>query len=355
MIQNIFRVVFVINVVSCFTSEGCGVSSMSLLSKEDFQNVIFALNLKVSPESEISIPEDGRIASNVVITTDIGKVLIRSYDTSDQKLETGNCEFEVSALKFLSDRGYNVPIPIAFKTSEFVRTYGTVKVFAYKMIPGDRVKLQNLTKDSISKIGDFLNKLISCPSPFVPEMSLNIPSGDQEHIRKIFDITRECCKELAKDKLFSSMLAICEDKKITEQLKKTPYGIVHADFFDENIVFDGCKYGLIDFGDAYYGAVINDIVIGAMEFSVIDEQWNLEFLENFLKPMSGWLLKSNVDSEFFMQLLNLNCIRFLCYTLKFSSYQDYDSNPYYIRYRNLTTNSKLQNDVRSVFEKVCEE
>lgn len=355
MIQNIFRVVFVISVVSCFTLEGCSISNMSLLNKENFQDVISALNLKVSPEGELSIPEDGRIASNAIITTDTGKVLVRSYDTSDQKLETGDCEFEVLALKFLSNLGCNVPIPVPFKTSEFIKTYGTVKVFAYKMIPGDRVKLRDLTKDNISEIGDFLNRLISCTSSFVPERTLNIPSGDQEHIRKIFDITCERCKELTKDKWFSSMLDMCKDKKITEQLEKTPYGIVHADFFDENIVFDGYKYGLIDFGDAYYGAVINDIVIGAMEFSVIDEQWNLEFLENFLKPLSGWLLKSNVGNELFMQLLRLNCIRFLCYTLRFSSYQDYDSNPYYIRYKNLTTNSKLEKDVRSVFEKVCEE
>lgn len=55
-------------------------------------------------------------------------------------------------------------------------------------------------------------------------------------------------------------------------INDTPIGIVHGDYFFENILINKEKevIGLIDFGDAYYGHLLNDIVIGVMEASVID-------------------------------------------------------------------------------------
>lgn len=352
MHRKCFYAVFLCCIIFCSVSEVYGVSNMSLLKKDDFLNVVSSLNIKVSG-GDFQMPEDGRIANNIIIDTNMGKILIRSYDTSQTKLETGNCEFEVRALNFLANVGCNVPIPLIFKDSKLIRTYGDIKVFAYKMIPGNRITVRNLTCSEINKIGEFLNTFVSYSSTFDIKGLQAVPYGDQGHIRKIFKITCDFCKELTDDELFTSMLEICGDENVSKQLKNTPHGIVHADFFDENIVFDGFTYGLIDFGDAYYGAVINDIVIGAMEFSVIDNIWNFEFLDSFLTPLSGWLARHSINSSFFIQLLRLNCIRFLCYTLRFSDYKNYKENPYYIRYKDLTVDSKIIKQVQLTFENIC--
>lgn len=320
----------------------------------DFLNLVSDLPFNVSQNKNFEVPEDGRIANNIIMDTDIGKILIRSYDNSSTKLETGNCEFEVQALHFLSERGFNVPAPLHFKDATLIKTYGNTKVFAYRMIAGNRIKIDELSCPEISKIGEFLNSFISHSSAFKVTDFAKVPRGDQEHIRKIFEVTYKSCKELTQDELFSSMLELCKNEDISNQLKSTPNGIVHADFFDENIVFDGLTYGLIDFGDAYYGAVINDVVIGAMEFSVIDNTWNFEFLNSFLIPLSGWLARNDINTSFFIQLLRLNCIRFLCYTLRFSDYKNYKENPYYIRYKSLTLDNKIIQQVQSALENIYE-
>jgi Ser/Thr protein kinase RdoA (MazF antagonist) len=98
-------------------------------------------------------------------------------------------------------------------------------------------------------------------------------------------------------------------------LGKTPKGLVHGDFFFENVLSShGMLAGVIDFGDVYYGSLVMDIAIGSMEFAMKEgEVWDFDLHEQFLAANKGWLVAHNISFDLFHDVLLANCARFIAH------------------------------------------
>jgi len=301
--------------------------------------------LKVVPIGKTAKPDEGRIATNIIQDTDKGKLMIRIYPKAmPDKLETGNPIFEIQALDHFASHGVKVPIPVRFNDKLFFETDDQV-IFGYFLIPGEGVKQSMLSVELASEMGRFLNSMF-LPAAVKYKPGLDSPLINSfSYILEIANKIEDKYPELKKIDIWSVM------KDMTQKhlgiIDGTPTGIVHADYFFENILVDdkNSVSGLIDFGDAYYSHVLNDVVIGAMEASVLeDNTWDLNMFRAFLQETSPFLISNSISFEQFIETLKVNCLRFAVYTVSFTVDEGKQilENQYINRYQKLLQESFVE-------------
>jgi Ser/Thr protein kinase RdoA (MazF antagonist) len=310
--------------------------------------------LKLTYSGDIQVPENGRIASNIFLTTpEKGEVMLRFYPAGcqDEKLESGFVDFEIEALTYLSSHGISVPEPLDFRQGKCMDVDG-IKIFAYRLLPGESMKMSDLTEDLATKASLFLKEMLSVSEKFRPDARKAAPRGDFDYILEIL------IKLIQKYPRISGEPELIQMEKQSRQLLKnqafneSPMGIVHADFFFENILIDEKtgRFSAIDFGDAYYGHIVQDILIGAMEFCVTEDQnWDLAMFKNFLKPHQGFLKAHRFAPHDIIEILQGNCLRFAIYTMPttMEDNKPVSMNPYVARFYQLEKTS-LRNDLTKV-------
>jgi Ser/Thr protein kinase RdoA (MazF antagonist) len=326
------------------------------LSPELIQEVLDQLML--TAQSAITVPEEGRIASNFCVeTAERGSILIRFYPVDcETKNESGSVHFEVESLKHLADKGISVPAPLLFKSGDYLLKLGQSHVFAYVLVTGRNLRQEELSIGIAEKCGRLLSHFIQVSQEFHPKDPSSAPKGDLQHIIKICSNIQETYPELKDSSELAAMAQEVQNPHLQHRLAQTPMGVVHADFFFENILIDEPTetLSLIDFGDAYYGHVIMDIVIGAMEFCVKeDKSWDLDMFRAFLKPNISWLSQHNIDWELFHFLLLANCLRFAVYTIPFTcdDQLSVNENPYVFRFQLLKTPSFIK-EIKAAYDRL---
>jgi hypothetical protein len=272
-------------------------------------------SLGLTPIGEITYPKDGRIAFNAIICTkEKGDVLFRCYPTKSSKAALGygidRARFEIIALNFLSNRKADVPEPLMFTNGQYSFEDHNWFIFAYIVKKGMTLEIDDLSLNVAKQAGALLNKIILIASKYTPIG--NEPTGDIEYIKMILSNFIERRPDLKKQKVFSDMNSQLSDADFLSRLSKTPKGIVHGDYFFENILsLNNEIIGVIDFGDAYYGYLIMDIVIGSMEFSMRKgENWDMDLFEAFISENKRWLNTFEISYKLYNEVLLANCARF---------------------------------------------
>lgn len=326
------------------------------------RSVLNALKLEEKVGGDViktkgSSPDSGRIASNTIVQTEKGRVMVRFYPESmPDKLETGFVEFEVAALRFLASKGSRVPAPLSFTSGDYLKKEGVYKTFAYKLLPGKQVSMDSITEAQVGKIGTFLANMLETSSAFdKASVKGTPPTGDIPYISDILErrLSQDVYSGLSGHEEIKLMKEFLKKESLSKTLKRTPQGVVHADFFDENVlVNEQGVFSLIDFGDAYYGAVVQDAAIGCMEFSIRGEKWNLDFARTFLDPLKPWLSKNKISGGEFVDLIMLNCVRFMVYTLPFTLEEGniLEKNNYLKRFKTLRTDSELRTQITKLID-----
>jgi len=296
--------------------------------------------LEVTPIGDISVPSEGRIATNIIQNTDRGNLMIRIYPKDmPNKLETGNPYFEIQALDFLAKKGLKVPIPTPFKGSTIYTETEESFIFAYFMLEGNAIKQSELNPDIAAKIGVFLKEFVDVSITYAPSLGEK-PINSFEYILGIAERLEQKVEGLAEWGKWREMkLKVATN---IESVESTPAGIVHADFFFENILrttSNGEISALIDFGDAYYGRVIHDIVIAAMESSVNEDGiWNLDSFRATLVPLVDFFRSNGITFDQVYHTLEADCLRFAVYTIPFNIEEgtDYRENSYVARFEHIS-------------------
>lgn len=274
--------------------------------------ILPALNLKA--EGELWYPKEGRIAHNGIILTNFGEVLFRCYPKYSSKEALGygieRARFEVKVLNFFASKGLAVPVPLEFPDGNISIEIDNWFIFAYYTKPGKTLEKEDLSLNVAQKAGNLLNKIISVSQTYLP--TGDEPDGDIDYIKKIINNFLNRRPDFANNAIFSDMSAYMFDNNLLPSLLVTPKGIVHGDYFFENVLFlNNDIVGVIDFGDAYYGYLIMDIAIGSMEFSTHeDEELDLHLFGAFIKQNREWLLRNEISFDLFKYILVINCIRF---------------------------------------------
>ncbi|MBA4310663.1 MAG: hypothetical protein C0425_10060 [Chlorobiaceae bacterium] len=287
---------------------------------------------------DVQESKDGRIATNTVVQTNKGKLLIRAYPESmPEKLETGDFMFEIKALAYVASKGLNVPQLIQFNDGKNYLLLDNLVISAYPLIEGVTVMKEELTPEIGAKAGEFAAALAIIAPEFYDSKNFQ---EELTFIDNIFERRALNYPELKQDKLSISMLQYIHEPKLRSDLERTPQGLVHGDFFFENFVLcpDG-RCALIDFGDAYCGYILSDICLSAMEFSALsEEEWNFDILKQFFLPVKSWMKANNIPSHLIVDHMKALCVKFLVYTIPFTCAdgESIEKNPYRQRFAYLS-------------------
>ncbi len=286
----------------------------------EIESVVRDLGLSIAGSA--SSPNEGRIAKNFIVpTVEIGPVLIRirplASGKNDTLLEYGleRFEFEANVIDFLSKTTLPVPNLLSFKsTGATLYKSKDYYAFCYPLLPGHPIGINEINTEIAEDAGRLVRRLIEVAATYDPDG--HEPDGDIDYIGRIFRraIAASCEKEDQPE--IRAMLDHLNNLPGRRALDSSPRGIVHGDFFFENIIHNGEKIvGLIDFGDAYVGNLLMDITTGSMEFSVdADERWDSNRFSAFLAPVGLWLKTNEIAFDTFRYSLLANCIRFSAHT-----------------------------------------
>ena len=327
------------------------------LSKEHIGKILWSFGL--TRNGDIRPVGGGRIANNLLISTiEKGDIIIRAYPHAYGETKV---RFEVDVLRHLSERGCDVPCPLSLarnrKVHSALLSLSDLEIFVYPALRGTTINQCELNKSLAGSAGKALATIASHSISF--SAADLMPQGDLGFIAGLLRAAKERDAALASHQITAEMEQVLSNAELVRALDATSQGIVHADFFFENILANDQRSevtGVLDFGDAYYGAVVNDVVIGAMEFSVSDkETWDISSWGAFIKENQTWLRREKFASQNMRKLLLANCIRFAMYTLPFS-YADGDSlekNRYVRRFLNIT-NTKLGDELESSWKEIVQ-
>lgn len=291
---------------------------------------------------------EGRIASNYIIGFGgAERFILRTYDLK-QGHELGygkeRFAFEATVLKFIEEQcNFGTPAllqPVQKGELPFYEQ-GDVIVMLYKMLDGCTLEQSQLTQDTAVQAARVLRELADAFVTFEP-----VPDAPSGSISYIFDITKNLesrAPELFDIPAIREMSDYVAAFPRTKDLDSSPHGVVHGDFFFENTLWDekGRLTGVIDFGDCFYGPILHDIVIGAMEFSILEgEEFQEDAFNAFLSEFSDWFSKNDIDGNLFVAVLLANCVRYSTHLMALGLDEDLpqaellsaDYNPYIKRF-----------------------
>ncbi|MFT2112067.1 phosphotransferase [Marinomonas sp. 2405UD68-3] len=288
------------------------------LTINQIEDIVTPLNLSIKEGGKIS--DIGRVSSNYLLETDQGKTCLRFYP---KDYELAQIKREIDALRFFASQGLPVPLLIEKNASPLPSFFEGYPYFIYWCLPGTSLEQEHLSKKWAYEAGKLLSSLLQVSHLYAsPDAAVN----DYQLIEDAFREKRDVLKKALSKSVFSEMEEHLQHKKYEDVLRNSPKGLVHGDYFFENVLVEGDQMiGVIDFGDVYYGHPLTDCIIGAMEFSVLsDESVEMEYLKVFLTPLKRHL--DAIEPEMFQHFLLLNCIRFLSYTIEDS--EIHSSNSY---------------------------
>ncbi len=268
---------------------------------------------QLTPLSTPQLAKEGRIASNYAVETrEAGKIIARLYPASyNEKLVS----FETRALHFFASNSLSAPSPFLIDGLGYCKSKTGEYICVYPYIEGHPLEQQAIDRNIVTRAAENLRRLIDVSLTYKHQG--DEPAGDLEFIKALLANFQSDNPELLSSNLANEMSAALCNPSLNEWMKHCPKGIVHADYFFENILIkkDG-SFATLDFGDAYFGNPVNDICVGAMEFAVDqDEHWNLEFMREFFIPLKSLIAQFNLTGPRFTMLLQANCIRFAIYTI----------------------------------------
>lgn len=271
----------------------------------------------------------GLLNSNISVLTDEGRILLRVYPLSRERSEI---VFEVEVLKTLAVQRFPAPTVLAEGAIGTIRDRPFIIMeFLDGRTLGEDDQSVSLSATAGALLGAFHRAL----DGFVSTSSK--ARCDVEYIHAL--LAESASALLPAD---AYLLSECADfvwLRAGSGEWGSPDGVVHADFYVENLIqTDSGEIALIDFDDSYYGTQLFDVAIGAMEFACRDDQsLDEERLGAFLSEYKKQRPEFEPSEGALLNAMLVNCLRFLCYTLPISMElgEGVQGNAYYRRVNSL--------------------
>ena len=303
---------------------------------------------------------EGRIGNNYFAQTNDGRqIIIRIYNLSKGRALGYQIErflFEVDALLFFQHRRakgllQTLQTPALLPTIDGSGRHYRIDhhatdgdanfIVVYDAIPGNTLDRDDLGVDKADSAGKGLYHLLQVAVDYYP--GDHTQPGGISYISGILSTLMQRSPGLAQDPTILQMAKYIADVPRRTAIENTPKGIVHGDYFFENTLWaqNGSLHGIIDFGDCFYGEVLHDIAVGAMEFSMRnDEVFDTDACAAFLTHFASWFKKHSIDSDLFIHVLLCNCVRYAVHLMTIGlddglpehSVVDIDYNPYLHRF-----------------------
>lgn len=221
------------------------------LTNKDYTKMLSNYDLGEFKVSKIFT--QGKIQTNVLLTTSKGKYVLRYYNSRSKQ----SVAFEVHLINYLKQRKFPCPCPRKNKQAQFIGTHNSKPYVIFEFIEGAHKNNPNKNQkkqlvQKIAELQNILNNYKPINKKYRQNYSINTCKKlAQEQARKInTPNTKEKLKWLKK-----------ELSKLNLP-KSLPKGICHCDFHFTNILFKNGKFNaLIDFDDANYTYRVFDLAI----------------------------------------------------------------------------------------------
>ena len=206
------------------------------LNREEIERIIYSYNLKIL--ESFSPIQEGIENTNYIIKVDNTKYILTIFE---KRVKEDDLPFFCELITKLNNSGFKCPKPLLNKENSPITNFKDKKLTILTFINGK--SKENLTTENCKDIGIHAAKMHNLTSG----LSINRKNSlSVESWRKIFTNIKEPCLKIHKDlpKLIENNL---DDVEKNWPLK-LPSGIIHADLFKDNIIFDKNKVnGIIDF------------------------------------------------------------------------------------------------------------
>ena len=212
---------------------------MAVYTKLDHRSIEKILsNYSIGNLDKFEDIEEGIENSNFLIWVNKKKYILTIYE---KRVRKEDLPFFSNLMTLLNESNYKCPKPLLNKDDKAISDYNNKKLMIVSFIEG-RPK-GNLSPDNCKSIGTETAKLHELTKKLKIHRTNDLSVNSW---RKMFNQVRDKCIKIHKDlpKLIETNLVDIE-KNWPSNL---PKGIIHADLFKDNIIFDDNKVnGIIDF------------------------------------------------------------------------------------------------------------
>lgn len=199
---------------------------------------------------------------------------------------------EVAFINHLAAQGIQVATPVRSLLGNFVESVSTAQglfhAVVWTVLPGEQVELDEVTPEQFGRWGQALGELHSVSASYSGQ-------GERPTWEDQLDFVAET---LPKDeKVIKQALA-----ELTTQLRQLTinehnFGLIHADFELDNIIWNEGQPGMIDFDDTVYHWFVADIALALSDLfggSAANVDWQNDSLLQFVE---GYRSARPFDSE----------------------------------------------------------
>jgi homoserine kinase type II len=241
---------------------------------------------------------DGIENTNFFVDTNKGRFVLTLFE----QLDASELPYFLNLMAFLGDHDVATAHPIADKQQQFLRELNGKPAALVERLSGKSVATPNITQ--CQAIGSMLGKFhIHSQSIDAYRENTRSPHWWKESIDKLADHPgKENAKLLTEEIAFQAKFRTAD----------LPTGIIHADLFRDNALFDGNKItGIIDFYYACNDALIYDLAVVVNDWcSLADGSLDQKKSEALIQAYSSERPLTKEESSLWGVFLRAAALRF---------------------------------------------
>jgi Ser/Thr protein kinase RdoA (MazF antagonist) len=173
-----------------------------------------------------------------------------------------------------------------------------------RWVEGERIDKGALTEEAISRMGSLMAGLHEASADFTPSSDFTRPTWGSQSFKRDWEHLSHHCAHFISDKDFelystaASKVAACLE---TFSSHEQNFGMIHADLYNENVIFlDGEPYP-IDFGRCGFGYHLYDIAQAIMGLNPAQRAYFVEGYQRIKKLEGEYVAK--LECFFIMALI----------------------------------------------------
>lgn len=170
----------------------------------------------------------------------------------------GAVRYEVEAVDALADVGVKTPRPLSARRGNRYIAIGAHFAVLYPWVQGSHRSLGTVTPDDAREVGRALGHMHQVGRRLGSELRRPAVDTLAASAREI-DTMRA-----ARDDALRDATALCADELSWQLRRKRTQpctGLIHADLFRDNVIFSASETTLIDFEQAGWGSLVDDVAI----------------------------------------------------------------------------------------------
>lgn len=250
----------------------------------------------------------GSVNTHYLLETPKGKVILKI----DEVKSAADVQHELDLLRFLRDRDFRCPQPLADRDGQYHHMYKGKPVSLYVLLNGKSVPDAQLTNTQLENVGQTLATLHSLSSSY-PKEEDNRFSPD-----RIFSLYQEVKERLPG--YVRHLTHLLDDEMLYQQQyqdDRLPKGLIHGDLFADNLLFrKDTVVGVLDFEAACYGKFIFDIATAINALCYIDGRYVIDRFDALVKGYQSIRTLTLTEWDAFPNELRFSAFRFTVTRLK---------------------------------------